>query len=747
MGRLKKAIILGLLVGLFGNLLYFLVFGAVLEEALGLSVLFKLRGAKTPAEDTVIVAIDKRSADRLGLPNDLRAWPRSLHAKVVDQLRLAGAKAIAFDIYFKAAKPDQEDKQLAASLRRAGNVTLFAYVKREVLRVSTDDAERYNHINIESLEQPTDKLADAAVALAPFTLPKIPIKVSQFWTYRPSVGDTPTLPVVMLQLYAMDSYPDMLRLMQQVDPAFAQQLPINSQQALEDYGLVNLISTLRTRLAQEPGMYRALLRALVQDLQLEKNHTRRAKILALLKMYQGKELQYLNFYGPPRSITTLIYADILDATPTALTALKDKAVFIGYAAQRQPEQKDWFYTVFSQADGLDLSGVEIAATAFTNLLERKTLSQLSVAALIALFLLFGLITGILARLLHFTGAMLSTSIIALLYGATSLGLFTTQALWIPLIIPLCLQLPVALFAGLAWQYHDNNRERQRVRKVFGYFLPQGVVDQLIKSPDKLLHGNRLLFGICLSTDAEQYTRLAETMDPNQLGDLMNHYYKILFEPVRNCGGMISDVIGDAMLATWSANKPDKILRAKACEAALSIAKAVQTFSHRSSQLILPTRIGLHSGLLMMGHVGAIDHYEYRAVGDIVNTASRIQGLNKQLGTTIIASNDVLADLDGLVSRNLGCFRMLGKDRPVHVHELICHETERKPRIDKLCSQFAKGLAAYQDQKWDLAYGIFSQILSEYPTDGPSEFYLELCQAFQMDRPQDNWDGVVCMNQK
>ena len=306
---------------------------------------------------------------------------------------------------------------------------------------------------------------------------------------------------------------------------------------------------------------------------------------------------------------------------------------------------------------------------------------------------------------------------------------------------------MALFAGLAWQHYDNNRERQRVRKVFGYFLPQGVVDQLIKSPDKLHHGNRLLFGICLSTDAEQYTRLAETMDPSKLGELMNQYYKILFEPVRSCGGMISDVIGDAMLATWSANKPDKVLRAKACEAALAIAKAVQAFSKESAQLILPTRIGLHSGLLMMGNVGAIDHYEYRAVGDIVNTASRIQGLNKQLGTTIIASNDVLVDLDGLVTRDLGNFRLVGKDRPVHVHELICPATESKPRIEKLRILFAKGLSAYQQQQWDLAYGIFSQILCEYPTDGPSEFYLELCQAFQMESPQEDWDGVVSMSQK
>ena len=88
---------------------------------------------------------------------------------------------------------------------------------------------------------------------------------------------------------------------------------------------------------------------------------------------------------------------------------------------------------------------------------------------------------------------------------------------------------------------------------------------------------------------------------------------------------------------------------------------------------MPTRIGLHSGRMVLGHVGAMDHYEYRAVGDIVNTAARIEGLNKRFRTRILASDDVLVGLDDFLTRRLGTFVLAGKSKPLVIHELICRQ--------------------------------------------------------------------------
>ena len=115
------------------------------------------------------------------------------------------------------------------------------------------------------------------------------------------------------------------------------------------------------------------------------------------------------------------------------------------------------------------------------------------------------------------------------------------------------------------------------------------------------------------------------MEPAELGALMNRYYGVLFEPVKRHGGLVQDVVGDSMLAIWATTEPDASLRSRACLAALDIASAVDRFNATSGRFALPTRIGLHSGRLLLGSVGAIDHYEYRAVGDIVNTATRLEG--------------------------------------------------------------------------------------------------------------------------
>jgi adenylate cyclase len=139
-----------------------------------------------------------------------------------------------------------------------------------------------------------------------------------------------------------------------------------------------------------------------------------------------------------------------------------------------------------------------------------------------------------------------------------------------------------------------------------------------------------VYGICLMTDAERYTALCERLEPERLHALMNRYYEALFEPVIRRGGIISNIVGDSMLALWTTELPDRRSREQACLAALEIADAAERFNLAQDGIRLPTRIGLHCGELVLGPVGAADHYEYRAVGDIVNTASRVQGLNKGL---------------------------------------------------------------------------------------------------------------------
>jgi len=254
-----------------------------------------------------------------------------------------------------------------------------------------------------------------------------------------------------------------------------------------------------------------------------------------------------------------------------------------------------------------------------------------------------------------------------------------------------------------------------------------------------------MYGVCLSTDAAQYTALAERMNPRALGALMNDYYAAVFQPVTARGGIVSDVVGDAMLALWASNAPDGKLRHAACLAAREINVAARAFS-QARNVALPTRIGLHTGEVLLGNVGARDRYEYRAVGDIVNAACRIQELNKHLGTQVLASSESIAELDpqdDLPARALGSFLLAGKSTPLCVHELLPANAPENSRA--LCAEFAGALAVFFSRRWDAAHAAFASLRQRFPDDGPTGFYLGVCQQYRRQPPAENWSGVIAVD--
>ena len=174
---------------------------------------------------------------------------------------------------------------------------------------------------------------------------------------------------------------------------------------------------------------------------------------------------------------------------------------------------------------------------------------------------------------------------------------------------------------------------------------------------------QLLHGTCLFTDAEEYTTVSEALRPEELAGLMNDYYQAMFRVVERHGGMVSDTSGDSMVALWATTTPDSTSRIKACRAALEIVEAVAEFNLGRGGSQLPTRVGLESGEVLLGNIGAEQRFEYRAIGDhIVNTASRLQGLNRLLRTRVLVSAATVAGAPGLVTRNVGVFLLRGKKR-------------------------------------------------------------------------------------
>jgi adenylate cyclase len=751
MARLFRGVTLGFLTGFLGLVVCLTPFGLDLEESVGLEILFTLRGARQAPDDVMIVSIDDASADQLNLSHDPARWPRAHHARVVDNLADAGAAVIVFDIIFHEARSPEHDSLFAEAIRKAQNVVLFEYLKRETVPLTDWGGSPTRDLHIQTRVPPIPLLSQAALAIAPFPLPKVPVKVSQYWTFKRGAGDTPTLPAVAFQIFAFEVYDEFLRLLRRVSPSQAAHLPPH-QDAIRAADIEKLMRALRTIFTEEPLTAQRMLMELQNARTPSPDMRTRQLLTSLIRMYQGADSRYLNFFGPSRTITTVPYYRVFQLREPSVAMHQQpdftgKVVFVGLSERLRPEQKDGFYTVFSQPSGVDVSGVEIAATAFANLLEDRHIQPLHLPGYLATMMLWGVVLGVFCRLLPTTIAVVSAIGLGGVYLAAAYHQFQTTGMWYPLMLPLFVQLPFAVFGAVLWKYFDTNKERQNIKKLFGYYLPNKVVDQLVKNVADVKASNQLVYGTCLCTDAEQYTALAENMDPKELGGFINQYYEAVFGPVQQHGGIVSDVIGDSMLAIWAATHPDVVLRQRACLAALDIASAVRRFNQASETMQLPTRIGLHSGKMLLGHVGAITHYEYRAVGDIVNTTSRIQGLNKYLGTQILISEEVLSHLEGLLTRALGKFLFVGKSQPLVVYELIGRLEEVDQQQRSLCTDFAEAMDAYTRQSWDEAMERFDGCLKYYKEDGPSLFYMQLCEQYRENPPGESWNGVVRLMRK
>jgi adenylate cyclase len=729
----------GLLFGVAAAVLGML-FGAVpavlsLEEDLGLGALFKLRGPRPAPAEVVVVSLDKVASDAFDLPNEPAKWPRTLHAELVERLVAEGAMVVAFDVLFDDAKDTAGDVRLGGALQSAGNVVLTAYLQTTAVGSTRDGSVAVTSSQLRPLIQP---VAEGALAVAPFPLPKVPVKVSQFWAYKTTAGGIATFPTAIFQTWMLRQsggwYEDLRRACPGIESGF----PAAQSAVLDTRRVGELALKARACLFGNPDA--ALATQNRWGLRLKSGTDLDPRSLrSLFEVYQGPETRYLNYYGPPRSIITVPYHQALRGETLSMFG---KIVLVGFSEQFQPDQKDGFYTVYSDDSGLDLSGVEIAATAVANMLDGTAVKPLAFAPQLLVLGIWGLLTGALCRLLTPLTAVVFSVAAVPMYLFWAAWVFDRTNTWLPVAVPLLMQLPFALLVGLLAQYRQTQQQRQLITQALGSFLPADAVKRLMQNLGDLKANAQLLHGTCLSTDGEHYTALAESLSPDELGTLMNDYYEVLFAEVEQAGGVVTDVVGDSMMAIWANATPNSAMRSRACHGALAIAATVARFNQRPGRPQLPTRIGLHSGPIRLGNIGGARHVQFRAVGDIVNTASRVEGLNKLLGTRILVSGDTLDDVPGLVTRELGTFLLAGKSTPLVIHELLGVVGSVPAAVMARTERFHSALATFRTGEWALAGKQFVALLAELPDDRAVQFYGDLCARYVEQGPDSVEPGVV-----
>jgi adenylate cyclase len=289
-------------------------------------------------------------------------------------------------------------------------------------------------------------------------------------------------------------------------------------------------------------------------------------------------------------------------------------------------------------------------------------------------------------------------------------------------------------------------------QAFEKYVPAGLVRQLIQTGEEARLGGQKRELTVLFSDVAGFTTISEGMPPEDLMLHLSEYFEELTRIVIAQKGTIDKYIGDAIMAFWGAPIWDVNHAFNACRAALLCQKKLQELNKKwegSGKISLPTRIGIHTGETVVGNIGSTERMNYSVLGDSVNLANRLEGVNKLYGTQIIVSQATYERVsNNFVFRLLDIVAVKGKKQGIRIYELVCErESDIAQEAEKRCEEFAEGFQAYLRQDWDLALKIFVGIGHKSPADKVAGLYIQRCKEFQKNGTGPDWEGTVYLETK
>ena len=303
---------------------------------------------------------------------------------------------------------------------------------------------------------------------------------------------------------------------------------------------------------------------------------------------------------------------------------------------------------------------------------------------------------------------------------------------------------------------DELKRKDNLQKAIGSYIDPRIVEKVILPgrPEDVAGQKRVM--TVLFTDLVGFTTLGENLTPGGLVNVINRYFTLMSECVRQEHGIIDKFIGDAIMAYWGPPfVAEEEQAAAACRAALKQTEALARFRQELPELMglrknvpeINLRIGLATGEVIVGNIGSDTARSYTVMGDVVNLASRLESANNVYGTRILVSDETrrLADR-AMETREIDRLTVKGKSDPVGIYELLAETGKLAPDWASRKGRFETALEAYRKQDWPAAEAIFKE-LSEKFADAPSRAFLERITMLKQHSPGPGWDGVWRMTAK
>ena len=684
-----------------------------------------LRPREQTSRPVVIVDIDEDSLKAIGQ----WPWPRTTIADLVTRITELGAVTIGFDVIF--AEPDRMSPAVAEHSFRGIDADT---------RAKLDSLPSNDEVLAAAIRQSRVVVGQAGAATA---TPESPAEMA-LQTGFAVRGPDPAPYVV--------TFPGLLRNVLPIEQAAAGRglFSINP----ENDGIVRRVPVImEAQGGLVPSLSMEMLRVVSQSsailVRVDEAGVQAVAVpgLEVPTDRNGQLWVHFNKHDPARFVSA---KDILQGHVSA-DRMRGRLVIIGTSAIGLLDLKT---TPVEAA----MPGVEVHAQILESVLTKSLLvnPNYAIGAELAAAVLIGLIIIVTAPMLSATVVvLLGAALIAGLIGF-SLYLFVEDNLLIDFTYPLISSWLIYLVLTFV-SYFREQKQRQQIRSAFGFYLSPHMVEQLARSPEKLVLGGEERRMTILFSDVRGFTTISEHYkdDPQGLTRLMNRFLTPLTNAIIERKGTIDKYIGDAIMAFWNAPVDDDEQEANACDAALEMqarAAALNVELKREAEAnggkYMPLRIGvgLNTGPCVVGNMGSDFRFNYSVLGDTVNFASRLEARTKDYRLPlVIGSRTAEGAKQKFATMEIDLIQVKGKTQPEAVFAVLGRaEAEQDPRCGQLRELNAQMLARFRKQKWDETLSLIDRcrkLADGFDVAGLYEMYVERIETYRADPPGPDWDGV------
>jgi adenylate cyclase len=677
---------------------------------------FELRGPLSVEDSPIVMVAISDEADS-EIPEKW-PWPTSVHAKLVENLSRAGAKAILFDVIFsnRDIYDLSNDSLFAEAIQKSGRVVLAGALQSSDNKYSERDIRDFpNEVLLDDNPNPIG-LVQTADDIDGF--------VRVYNIGQVSDGNS----YYMLGLEALRIYEGL------------------APEEIPDLNTVTRDSEFR-----------------IGKFKIERNN---------LNSF------IINYYGPEETFPVIPFDQVIDDTsyttvdeegffemnlfedPETQTGLlydevfKDKIVIVG---STMPTLQDFHPTPFTSSD-FPRPGYEIHAHAIQTILDGNYISRQSgiSALLVMMFLAFGMVFfnrrfgagwgfGLMVVLMGVYYFIAVQFFLQLNMFVNVMGVLTTLFL--------------SQIGTVGYEYINEQREKRRIKGMFSSYVSPTLVDQMVESGEEPTLGGEEQYLTAFFSDIVSFSTFSEKLEPKQLVQLINEYLTSMTDIINDQGGTLDKFIGDAIVAFFGAPVKIEDHALRACVASqlmqmelIELRKKWEKDNWPDIVCNMQHRMGMNTGEMVTGNMGSTRRFNYTMMGDNVNLAARCESGAKQYNvfTMVTESTKQEAEKAGrdCVFRLLDNIVVKGRTQPVKVYEIASLRSEASDQLFNCVGLYERGMRKYFEQEWDEAIEFFekSREIERYSMN-PSQIFISRCNVMRSNPPGDDWDGVFVMKSK